>query len=202
MMVTISRVLRLASLLASLLLTVYFLQHFSYNKPSSESSGSYYSDVFPLSSIAPAPGKQTRKPEELNLNNTHRPPVTGPVGNPVLTTGGPVISSPVEDQQIGPEHNYTDKVEFGELMERRVGLLREGCNKTESLRRKFNSRAFYALPVSSLLPCWLSPLSSQDRSLVWCPVFKAASTNWMHNLLQLTGRNQFEIQQIMEEHPK
>ena len=87
-------------------------------------------------------------------------------------------------------------------MERRVGLLREGCNKTESLRRKFNSRAFYALPVSSLLPSWPLTSSSQDRSLVWCPVFKAASTNWMHHLLQLAGRNQFEIQQILEEHPK
>ena len=103
-MVTISRVLRLASLLASLFLTVYVLQHFGYTKPSSESSGSYYSDISSLSSIAPAPVKQTRKPEELNLNNTHRPPVTEPVGHPVLTTGGPVITSPVGGpaDQSGP----------------------------------------------------------------------------------------------------
>ena len=40
------------------------------------------------------------------------------------------------------------------------------------------------------------------RRLVWCPVYKAASTNWMHNLLQLAGKNKFEIQQIFEEHPR
>ena len=35
-------------------------------------------------------------------------------------------------------------------MKSRVGLLREVCNKTKSLRRKFNFRSFYALPVRDL----------------------------------------------------
>ena len=42
----------------------------------------------------------------------------------------------------------------------------------------------------------------QSRSLVWCPVFKSVSTNWMHNLLYLAGKNEFEVEQIMEEHPR
>ena len=42
----------------------------------------------------------------------------------------------------------------------------------------------------------------QSRDLVWCPVFKSVSTNWMHHLLYLAGRNEFEVEQIIEEHPR
>jgi len=38
-------------------------------------------------------------------------------------------------------------------------------------------------------------------SLVWCPVYKAASTNWMHNLLHLAGKKEEEIKRILTDHP-
>jgi len=38
-------------------------------------------------------------------------------------------------------------------------------------------------------------------SLVWCPVYKAASTNWMHNLLHLAGKKEEEIKKIIKDHP-
>jgi hypothetical protein len=33
----------------------------------------------------------------------------------------------------------------------------------------------------------------QKPELVWCPVYKAASTNWMHNLLYLTGLTDHQV---------
>lgn len=35
-----------------------------------------------------------------------------------------------------------------------------------------------------------------DRKLVWCPVFKAASTNWMYNLLPLAGLGEDDIENL------
>jgi hypothetical protein len=42
---------------------------------------------------------------------------------------------------------------------------------------------------------------AQSKSLVWCPVYKAASTNWMHNLLHLAGKKEDEIRKIIADHP-
>ena len=33
-------------------------------------------------------------------------------------------------------------------------------------------------------------------SVVWCPVFKAASTNWMYNLLPLAGLDAMDIENL------
>jgi len=41
----------------------------------------------------------------------------------------------------------------------------------------------------------------QERRLVWCPVYKAASTNWMYNLLFLAGRNDEEVEATKARHP-
>ena len=41
------------------------------------------------------------------------------------------------------------------------------------LQRNVKFRTLYALP---------------SRNFVWCPVFKSASTNWMHNLVRLAGK--------------
>ena len=41
----------------------------------------------------------------------------------------------------------------------------------------------------------------QSRGLVWCPVYKAASTNWCHNLLHLAGRSPTEVERIIASHP-
>jgi len=34
------------------------------------------------------------------------------------------------------------------------------------------------------------------RQLVWCPVYKAASTNWMLNVAKLSNFSPFELQQL------
>ena len=39
-----------------------------------------------------------------------------------------------------------------------------------------------------------------DRKLVWCPVFKAASTNWMYNLLPLAGLDDEDIENLRRDY--
>ena len=39
-----------------------------------------------------------------------------------------------------------------------------------------------------------------DRKLVWCPVFKAASTNWMYNLLPLAGLQDEDIENLRRDY--
>ena len=53
-------------------------------------------------------------------------------------------------------------------------------NKTESASIKTGDN-LYVLP---------------HKKLLWCPVFKAASTNWMYNLLPLAGLDQEAINNI------
>jgi len=77
--------------------------------------------------------------------------------------------------------------QFQQLMKLRANKLQDICNRTLEFKRRFNFRSIYVL---------------QKKSLVWCPIFKSVSTNWMHNLLYLAGKNEFEVEQIMEEHPK
>ena len=64
-------------------------------------------------------------------------------------------------------------------------------------------RAAGKMVTVSLCDVTLSHLSPcpQSRSLVWCPVYKAASTNWCYNLLHLAGRTETEIKEIIGRHP-
>ena len=115
----------------------------------------------------------------------------------------------VKFPKLFPSGDGTQRLEsreqFSELMASRSLRLSEVCNSTSEANRKFNFRSFYVLKVKceniSLIQIFLMTMI-QSRSLVWCPVFKAASTNWMHNLLYLAGKNEFEVEQIMEEHPR
>ena len=45
-------------------------------------------------------------------------------------------------------------------------------------------------------------ITLQARSLVWCPVYKAASTNWCHNLLHLAGKTEDQVQELIKKYPK
>ena len=90
-------------------------------------------------------------------------------------------------------------------MAARTRRLKQVCNATTETARKFNFRSFYVLQVRLLHTNLTSLIVStlpQSRDLVWCPVFKSVSTNWMHHLLYLAGKNEFEVEQIMEEHPR
>ena len=55
-----------------------------------------------------------------------------------------------------------------------------------------NSNVIYVLQVLNVMLVLIQVIIMvdhvQERRLVWCPVYKAASTNWMYNLLFLAGR--------------
>lgn len=53
-----------------------------------------------------------------------------------------------------------------------------------------NSNVIYVLQVVNVMLIQVIIMVDhvQERRLVWCPVYKAASTNWMYNLLFLAGR--------------
>ena len=65
-----------------------------------------------------------------------------------------------------------------------------------------NSNTFYALPLTYTSLLISIKTFFQKISLFWCPVFKAASTNWMHNILHLAGEKEKQIDKIMKDHPK
>merc|ERR1712106_678884 len=83
-------------------------------------------------------------------------------------------------------HNFSlSKVQFKEVMYTRKNLLKSKC-LSKKKRQILSYRVFYPLP---------------EKSFVWCPVYKASSTNWMHNLLHLAGKKEEEIKKIIEDYP-
>ena len=76
------------------------------------------------------------------------------------------------------------KDSFQALLRERTKLLQSQCRGRRM--GSVNSNCLYAL---------------ESQSLVWCPVYKAASTNWMHNLLHLAGKTEEEMNAILAEHP-
>jgi len=81
--------------------------------------------------------------------------------------------------------NIVDQDSFHSLMTERTQMLQRKCSNRRSLPA-VNSNVMYAM---------------KSKSLVWCPVYKAASTNWMHNLLHLAGKNEEEVKKIIKDHP-
>jgi len=75
--------------------------------------------------------------------------------------------------------------DFRALMEARSKLLEEKCQDANH--------------ATILQSGYLYVLKSQ--SLVWCPVYKAASTNWMHNLLHLGGKSEQDVENIIKKYP-
>lgn len=69
-----------------------------------------------------------------------------------------------------------------------------------------SSRAFH---ISSLCPARPAPpdhtrlqlLYSQDSSLLWCPVFKAASTSWMLHIITLSGNDKDRVRALKKKYP-
>ena len=85
--------------------------------------------------------------------------------------------------------NIRSQYEFSILMDERISLLNQHCSN-RSLSTNIHYPSLYPLP---------------KKSFVWCPVYKAASTNWMYNLLSFSGLSEAEIEKIREgynyEHP-
>jgi len=78
-----------------------------------------------------------------------------------------------------------NKESFSQLMEQRKKVLDSQCSLKDYIGSITNT---YMYVLESL-------------SLIWCPVYKAASTNWMHNLLHLAGMNKTQIKKIIADHP-
>lgn len=75
-----------------------------------------------------------------------------------------------------------DEGQFAELMMQRVTRLNDQCSKRNVSKPNIKTgENLYVL---------------YGRQLVWCPVFKAASTNWMYNLLPLAGLQEQDIDSI------
>jgi len=75
--------------------------------------------------------------------------------------------------------------DFRALMEARSKLLEEKCQEAHQ-STILQSGYLYVL---------------KSKSLVWCPVYKAASINWMHNLLHLGGKNEKDVETIIKKFP-
>ncbi|XP_023323409.1 carbohydrate sulfotransferase 11 isoform X2 [Eurytemora carolleeae] len=67
----------------------------------------------------------------------------------------------------------------------RTELTQTICNNSK-VEQHFDHRHYYIL---------------KDKHLVWCPVFKAASTNWLYNLIRLSGRSEIELELLKKKHP-
>ena len=77
--------------------------------------------------------------------------------------------------------NKTQQDIFDDLLNERISRTEKFChNKSLSANIKTGDN-LYVLP---------------HKRLLWCPVFKAASTNWMYNLLPLAGLDQDAIKNI------
>jgi len=76
--------------------------------------------------------------------------------------------------------------DFKKLMQDRFNRLKSSCERRNSQLSVVNSNYLYVL---------------KSKSLVWCPVYKAASTNWMHNLIHLGGKSEKEVEEIIKKYP-
>jgi len=103
----------------------------------------------------------------------------------LYTTSKPLIYKNPELKLDSPKLNTM--TEFKKLMQDRFNRLRSSCNRRKNSQLSIvNSNYLYVL---------------KSKSLVWCPVYKAASTNWMHNLLHLGGKTEEEVQEIIKKYP-
>lgn len=71
--------------------------------------------------------------------------------------------------------------EFSNLMSERISILSKHCENQTSRPTIKSGEQLYLL--------W-------NKRLVWCPVYKAASTNWMHHMLYLSGLKEEDIEEL------
>ena len=71
--------------------------------------------------------------------------------------------------------------EFSNLMSERISLISKHCENQTTKPTIKSGEQLYLL--------W-------NKKLVWCPVYKAASTNWMHHLLYLSGLKEKDVEEL------
>ena len=86
------------------------------------------------------------------------------------------------------QNNHTSQVQcaFDLEMKRRRNLMEKKCDEHEEMfddeEEKINTHKLYVLA---------------KRRLIWCPVFKAASTNWLKNIPSLSGLSSQYIERLV-----
>lgn len=79
-------------------------------------------------------------------------------------------------------HHTNGMETFEKLMSERKSMINKHCS-AKNLTQKTNARNLYVL---------------KSKSLVYCPVYKAATTKWLHNLLFLAGKTQKEVEELQK----
>jgi len=100
----------------------------------------------------------------------------------------------VEERVVVRDVNNFEEVEE-ERSKRRKRFLTEQQIRLDTLDSYCSSRKQWPGINSNVI------YVLQERQLVWCPVYKAASTNWMYNLLFLAGRSEEEVEATKARHP-
>ena len=119
-------------------------------------------------------------------------PQPNQLSNSVIQTGR-VIQSVMEYNSQLPVASTTlatkvEKNPYVSLFQKRKQTLEETCQKI-----KKNPREPFVNDPSHLFVL-------QDRGISWCPVFKAASTNWMQNIMLLSDLSKRQIAQLEEQY--
>ena len=84
----------------------------------------------------------------------------------------------VRDYLSLDQGGHTELNIFQHLMKDRISRIEQHCKDRDVRPNIKTGEQLYVL---------------QEQKLIWCPVFKAASTNWMYNLLPLAGLDQQAI---------
>jgi len=87
------------------------------------------------------------------------------------------------DQRAFPTTTTTTTVPFSEVMNERRQLLASSCR--DSKPGPQGKISLISLHLSSLLPA--DPAGQRPEWLLYCPVYKAASSNWFHRMTLLSG---------------
>ena len=72
---------------------------------------------------------------------------------------------------------------FEKLMTKRKDMITHHCS-AKNLRQETNAMDLYVL---------------KSKSLVYCPVYKAATSKWFHYLLYLDGKTKEEVDQLKKD---
>ena len=106
---------------------------------------------------------------------------------------GEVVEEAVEEVVVEEEEDVKGERRRRFLVEQqtRLDTLDAYCSSKQHWPG-LNSNVIYVLQVLNVMLVLIQVIIMvdhvQERRLVWCPVYKAASTNWMYNLLFLAGR--------------
>ena len=96
------------------------------------------------------------------------------------------------------------KINFENETKVRKTLVNEICTKEGLLgKAAITRKEFYYIKVNDFFT-WIFKnrmFSLQNESVLWCPVFKAASTSWILNLFNLMGLGENKTKELKNKYP-